>query len=206
VHHASSKPFAPIARLERLPLPDAQVFYAERVSYDDSPEVLLDRLIAETDWRSEAIVLWGRRYGQPRLTAWFGDPGAHYSYSGISLDPMPWTDTLRAIKCSVERLTGSVFNSVLANLYRDNRDSMGFHSDDEPELGDAIASASFGEQRTFVLRHKRRRDIEPVKLQLRSGSCLLMRGETQRYWQHGVPKERRPCGPRVNLTFRRILL
>jgi alkylated DNA repair dioxygenase AlkB len=95
---------------------------------------------------------------------------------------------------------------VLLKYYRDNKDSMGFHSDDEPELGErpVIASLSLGEERTFILKHKTLKAIPAVRLRLVSGSVLLMRGDTQRHWKHGIPKESRRCGPRVNLTFRHI--
>jgi alkylated DNA repair dioxygenase AlkB len=110
------------------------------------------------------------------------------------------------IKSPVEAIAGDKFNSVLLNYYRDHRDSMGMHSDDERELGKLplIASLSLGGERTFILKHKTRKDLKPVRLKLASGSLLLMKGETQRHWKHGIEKETRPCGPRVNLTFRRI--
>jgi len=97
---------------------------------------------------------------------------------------------------------------VLFNYYRNHRDSMGMHSDDEPELGERpiLASLSLGEERTFILKHKREKDSKPVRLKLASGSLLLMKGDTQRCWKHGIDKESRPCGPRINLTFRRILI
>ena len=110
------------------------------------------------------------------------------------------------IKNRVEAIAGTEFNSVLLNFYRHHRDSIGLHSDDEPELGrqPIIASLSLGEERTFVLKHKTRKDLKSVRLKLASGSLLLMKGETQRYWKHGIEKEKHPCGPRINLTFRRI--
>jgi alkylated DNA repair dioxygenase AlkB len=199
--------FASSAILTRLPMEDADVSHAEYLEIGASTEVTLQRLITEIPWRSESVVLWGKKYQQPRLIAWYGDVGTNYTYSGITLSPLPWTQNLRDIKRSVEELAGATFNSVLANYYRNNRDSMGFHSDDEPELGHSptIASVSFGETRTFVMRHKFRRDVSAVKLKLGSGGVLLMKGATQTCWEHGIPKQTRPCGPRVNLTFRRIL-
>ena len=135
-----------------------------------------------------------------------GDRASNYTYSGIQLTPLPWTDILREVRGRIEALADATFNSVLLNYYRDNRDSMGFHSDHEPELGDrpVIASLSLGEERIFVLKHKVDRFVKPVRLKLASGSLLLMKGETQRYWKHGIAKETRACGPRVNLTFRHI--
>lgn len=198
--------FSTAESFDKLPLEDADVYYVERALPPDQPSALLSHLILDTPWRSESIVVWGKRYVQPRLIAWYGDPMSSYKYSGISLEPMPWTDELKAVKVTIESFSGAQFNSVLLNYYRDNKDSMGFHSDDEPELGiePTIASLSLGEERVLILRHKFNRQRPVVKLPLKSGSVLLMKGQTQRYWQHGIVKERRPCGPRVNLTFRQI--
>jgi alkylated DNA repair dioxygenase AlkB len=191
----------------RLDLPDADIIYWRSVDFGAPPDVILRELIEQTPWRTEVITLWGQQHQQPRLTAWFGDPGARYTYSGLSLAPLPWTDLLSDIRTRIETLTEGSFNSVLLNHYRDQRDSMGMHSDDEPELGrnPMIASVSLGEQRTLVLKHKFRKELKPVHLPLDSGSLLLMKGATQHHWKHGINKESRPCGPRVNLTFRRIV-
>jgi alkylated DNA repair dioxygenase AlkB len=199
--------FAASARLERVRMPDADVFYLDRLVPAGSDTKILRRLIAEIAWRSEEVVMWGRKLPQPRLTAWYGDADASYAYSGIQLHPLPWTPILLDIKARVEETVGSTFNSVLINYYRDNRDSIGFHSDDEPELGEqpVIASLSLGEERMFILKHKRLKLVGPVYVRLASGSLLLMKGDTQRCWRHGILKESRSCGPRINLTFRRII-
>jgi alkylated DNA repair dioxygenase AlkB len=199
---------APGFGFEPIPMPDAEVSYLACLALAEPHEEVLRQLIAQTPWRPEKVVMWGRRLPQPRLTAWYGDPGAAYAYSGIQLHPLPWTPNLLDTKTRVEALVGSTFNSVLLNYYRDHQDSIGFHSDAEPELGEqpVIASLSLGAERTFIMRHKGLKRIEPVRLRLASGSLLLMRGDTQRCWRHGVPKESRPCGPRINLTFRRIIL
>lgn len=193
--------------LQPLQVPDADVLYAAEVDLGAPYEALLSHLIGAIPWRSESIVLWGKRYVQPRLIAWYGDGDASYTYSGLTLTPLRWTPTLIRLKEHVERLAQTTFNSVLLNYYRNGQDSMGFHSDDEPELGPApiIASLSLGDPRTFVLKHKTRKQLRPLKMQLTSGSLLLMRGDTQRNWRHAVEKETRPCGPRINLTFRRIV-
>ena len=192
--------------LEHVPMRDAEIYYLGKLPLAQTAEAVMNQLIDEVPWRAENIVVWGKTFPQPRLTAWYGDNGANYTYSGIHLDPLPWTYTLIDIKTRVEKIAGTDFNSVLLNYYRNHHDSMGLHSDDEPELGrrPIIASVSLGEERTFVLKHKTRRDLKSVRLQLASGSLLLMKGETQHYWKHGIEKETRPCGPRVNLTFRRI--
>lgn len=169
---------------------------------------LLAELTASVAWRHEPIKLFGREVLQPRLTAWYGDSGAAYRYSGLLLEPLPWTPALLALRRRVEAAAGAAFNSVLLNLYRDGQDSMGWHADDEPELGPAplIASLSLGATRRFRLRPRPGVGLAhpPLGLELGSGSLLLMQGSTQQYWQHAVPKTARPLGPRLNLTFRRI--
>lgn len=198
--------FAAQAQLEPIPLQDAELYYLRRLPLGEAPDRVMRRLIDEVPWRAESIVVWGRSYPQPRLIAWYGDAGMVYTYSGIRLTPLPWTKALLDLKNRVEAVAGTDFNSVLLNYYRNHRDSMGLHSDDEPELGErpVLASLSLGEERTFVLKHKRDKSLKPVRLKLVSGSLLLMKGDTQRYWKHGIDKETRPCGPRVNLTFRCI--
>jgi alkylated DNA repair dioxygenase AlkB len=198
---------------ERRPLtpiriPDAELYYCrDLVVPERLRDSLLDELIARVPWRLENIVVWGKTYPQPRLTAWYGDGEAYYTYSGITLNPLVWIDPILRIKGLVEAVSSESFNSVLLNYYRDNRDSMGLHSDDEFELGPRpiIASVSLGAERTLIMKHRRKQLAEPVRLLLASGSLLLMKGETQRYWKHGIAKETRPCAPRVNLTFRRII-
>ncbi len=189
---------------ETLPLPDADLWLFPDFAGEDRET--LPSLLQQTPWRSDTISLFGKSYLQPRLTAWYGDPGCSYRYSGLDLEPLPWTPLLQSLRERVEQVSGARFNSVLLNHYRDQRDSMGMHADDEPELGPepVIASLSFGDRRTLVLRHRYRKSLETVKLPLEHGSLLLMRGSTQQFWKHGINKERRPCGARVNLTFRRI--
>lgn len=187
-------------------MPDAEVYYLSNLELGRSHNAVLHQLITNVPWRQEDIFVWGKVYQQPRLIAWYGDRGSDYTYSGLRLIPLAWTDLLLEIRTRVASVAATAFNSVLLNYYRDNRDSMGFHSDDEPELGEraVIASLSLGEERTFVMKHKVDKLAKIVRLRLASGSLLLMKGETQRYWKHGIAKEARPCGPRVNLTFRRI--
>lgn len=190
-----------------LALPDGDVRLLPEPDLGCEPARLLEELIAGTPWRQETIRLFGKTHLQPRLIAWYGDEGASYTYSGTGFDPLPWTPRLRDLRARIEAECGASFNSVLVNYYRDQRDSMGMHSDDEPELGKApvIASLSLGETRTLVFRHRHRKELDSVKVPLPSGSLLLMRGKTQHYWKHGINKQSRPCGPRVNLTFRRIV-
>lgn len=191
---------------ERLPLQGAEVLLLRQLDLPRPAPMLLSELIRETPWRSEEITVWGKKHLQPRLTAWYGDEGQNYTYSGILMNPVPWTQTLLELRELVESKCDEVFNSVLLNYYRDGHDSMGFHSDDEPELGPkpTIASLSLGESRLFAFKRKCRSDALLVNIELASGSLLLMKGVTQRNWKHGIAKTSRPLGPRVNLTFRRI--
>ncbi|MFA9419197.1 MAG: alpha-ketoglutarate-dependent dioxygenase AlkB [Gammaproteobacteria bacterium] len=192
--------------LDRLPLIDAELYLQREINLDYAAEQLVDRLIATTPWRQEQIKIYGKHYLQPRLSAWYGNQGLDYAYSGIQLSALPWTDLLTRIKSRVEAVAGQGFNSVLLNYYRNQNDSMGMHSDDETELGEqpVIASLSLGDKRNFILRHKYRKDIDSVRLVLSSGSLLIMKGDTQARWKHGIPKQRNTCGPRLNLTFRTI--
>ena len=195
----------------RLALAAAEVDYHARFdAWPAAPDAMLRELIDHIPWQQQTIRIAGQARLQPRLTAWYGDPGTRYTYSGLTLDPAPWTPLLAKIRASVEAVSGYAFNSVLLNHYRDERDAMGMHSDDEPELGErpVIASVSLGAVRTFVVQPRKGRAAEGAsafRLPLASGSLLLMAGDTQRNWKHGVDRERTPCGPRINLTFRRII-
>ena len=193
------------APVDYLALDDAEIRLWRQVTLGHDYDELLQRLIDETRWRQERITVYGKPYLQPRLSAWHGD--LSYRYSGIRLDPLPWTPLLQQLRRRVESLTGLEFNSVLLNYYRDQNDAMGLHSDDERELGPrpVIASLSLGETRDLVLKHRTRRDLRTFKLALESGSLLLMQGPTQQHWRHGINRLKRTCGPRLNLTFRRIV-
>jgi alkylated DNA repair dioxygenase AlkB len=166
---------------------------------------LFDGLLQRLPLKQESIVLFGRTVPQPRLTLWMGDPDAVYRYSGRTFVPVPWDADVLVLRDRIEAATSARFNSVLANLYRDGLDSMGYHADDEPELGPqpTIASLSFGAVRRFVLRPRRKKGSLPAReFPLSHGSLLLMRGRTQLDWVHGVPRERAVSQPRLNLTFR----
>lgn len=197
---------SPLEMLQ-LPLPGAQLVYYPMVELDQAPQAILQRLIDGIAWREESITVWGKTHLQPRLVAWHGDAGIDYTYSGIRLAAQPWTADLLHLKQKIELLSGCAFNSVLLNYYRNQRDSMGFHSDDERELGPlpTIASLSLGHERILVFKHKSNQTLRPYPLRLPSGSLLIMQGATQQNWLHGIAKSTAPCGPRVNLTFRKII-
>ena len=157
------------------------------------------------DWKQESIKIFGREVMQPRLTAWYGNSDKSYTYSGLTMQPKPWTPTLIAIKRKIETVAKVQFTSALLNLYRDGKDSMGWHRDNEEELGfnPVIGSVSFGATRIFKLRLYENRSISK-SVELGDGSFLLMRGETQHYWEHQVAKTSKPTNPRINITFRVI--
>lgn len=194
------------ARAEHIQLPGAELTLLRGADLGAPYAALFEQLQREVAWREESIRLFGKTYLQPRLLAWYGDSDASYRYSGIRHEPLPWLPLLAQLRERVEALSGARYNSVLANLYRNERDSMGLHADDEPELGaqPTIASLSLGEERIFRLRHRSRKDLAPLRLPLGAGSLLLMKGETQQHWKHEVPKQTRPCGARINLTFRLV--
>jgi alkylated DNA repair dioxygenase AlkB len=198
--------FSSTQEFERLHIPDADVSILRDLDTHAPHELIFRKLLHDTKWQQREMNMYGRKVVQPRLTAWYGDPERSYVYSGIRNIPLPWTDLLREIKRRIEDCTDETFNSVLLNFYRDNNDSMGFHSDDEKELGPdpTIASFTLGDERTFLFKHKSRKDLDTFRVPLPSGSVLLMKGQTQRNYQHAINRESRPCGPRINLTFRKI--
>lgn len=193
--------------LEKLSLDDADIRFQHDFYAEPFCRTVMSDLQEQTPWHHAQITIFGKRCWQPRLVALAGDAGVAYSYSGLTLPTMPWTPLLQRLRDDVERASGHRFNSVLMNLYRDQHDSMGWHSDDEAALGrePVIASLSFGATREFKLKHKTRADLKTVRLALTQGSLLLMAGSTQRCWKHAVDKARIDTGPRINLTFRHSL-
>ena len=168
------------------------------------PGPVFDALRVASAWEQKSVTIYGKSIPQPRLIAWYGDPGTSYTYSGLRVDPNPWFPALASLKAEVERATGATFNSVLLNLYRNGSDSVAWHADDEPELGSnpTIASVSLGATRKFQLKHNLTKQVFSVDLT--SGSLLVMSGSTQESYKHAVLKTTRPVGERINLTFRRI--
>ena len=199
--------FVPIALPEGWP--QAELSIAPQWLAAQAAAVAMAELRDAIRWETHRIRLFGREVDAPRLSCWIGDPGAAYTYSRTRFEPRPWPAALQAIRERLEATTGGRFDSVLANLYRDGRDSMGWHSDDEPELGPRplIASLSLGAERRFLLKPRDRalRGLRAFALALPPGSLLLMAGDTQRHYLHALPATARPVGPRLNLTFRRVL-
>ena len=191
----------------RMGLAGADLEYLPGFLSPGDADDLLAALLADVPWQQPVVQLFGRTFRSPRLAAWYGDPGAVYQYSGLVNEPLPWLASLAVLRGRIEHRFGQPFNSVLLNLYRDGADSMGWHRDHEPELGEnpVIASISLGGIRRFVLQHSRQTDMTRLELRPEHGSLLLMRGATQHFWRHCVPKTRKVVAPRVNLTFRRIV-
>ncbi|MCU0433774.1 MAG: alpha-ketoglutarate-dependent dioxygenase AlkB [Bacteroidia bacterium] len=188
-----------------LHLPDAHVIYTPHWISPQDAAALSGTLRRTLHWQQQPVRIFGKLVMQPRLTAWYGDAGAAYTYSGLRHEPLPFTPELQQLRLRLESHTGQRFNSVLCNLYRNGTDSMGWHSDNEPELGPdpVIASISLGQTRRFVLRHKNNHSLKHT-LPLETGSLLLMHGLTQQHWQHGLPRSLTANGERINLTFRLI--
>ncbi|HBR55805.1 MAG TPA: alpha-ketoglutarate-dependent dioxygenase AlkB [Flavobacteriaceae bacterium] len=188
---------------QSIQLPNADITYYPNFISAEKATTLFRRLEKETPWQHDSIKIFGKTYMQPRLTALFGDAGTSYSYSNITMHATPYTPLVLDIKNSVEAVCNAKFNIVLLNLYRDGQDSNGWHSDDEKELGQnpLIASVSLGAKRKFQLRHKKDKKMRQ-NIELEHGSLLLMKGSTQHFWQHQIPKTKKIVAPRINLTFR----
>lgn len=190
---------------ESIVLPDAELEYFPVFYKKDESDFLYEKLLRSIPWEQDTIKLFGKKVLQPRLTAFYGEGKKSYTYSGLELMPGAFNKELLDIKQKCTLHAGISFNACLANLYRNGSDSMGWHSDDEKELGPGpvIASVSFGAERIFHLKHKK----DPAaryKIRLQHGSLLLMKGKTQEFWKHQLPKTRKQVSPRINLTFRKI--
>lgn len=188
-----------------IPVKDGKLIHLPGFIDETASENLLDNLRKEIIWKQETLKIFGRQYLTPRLTAWYGDAGMTYNYSGLKLQPLDWTPSLQEVKQQIEQKIQCTFNSVLLNWYRNGNDSMGWHADDEKELGKnpVIASLSLGQARYL---HFRRKDNhkDSFKILLENGSLLIMSETLQHYWQHALPKSTKPMGERMNLTFRTI--
>ncbi len=184
---------------------DSHILYYPGFLNPEEADNYYQHFYKNTEWRQDPIRVFGKVYAQPRLTSLYADNGKSYSYSGITMNPIKFDEPLEILKRKIEAVARTSFSTCLLNLYRDGRDSNGWHADDEKELGKnpVIASISLGQNRYFHLRHKRRKELKH-KLLLEHGSLLLMQGETQHHWQHQIPKTKKPVNPRINLTFRYI--
>ena len=188
-----------------IDMPDAEVYLYSSLFMCQEADDLFDTLKNNISWQQQQIKLYGQVHDIPRLTAWYGEQNKTYVYSGIKVHSSPWNTELLRIREKIENVSEIKFNSVLLNLYRSGSDSVSWHSDDEPELGQnpVIGSVSLGETRQFQMKHKFNRD-EKQKIMLEHGSYLLMKGKTQHHWLHQIQKSKKIMGERINLTFRVI--
>ena len=179
-------------------------FDAQFLSIDQA-DLLLEQLLAELPWRHDELTVYGKAHLMPRLHCYQSEQNLQYQYSSLTLQSQPYHGKVLQLKRYLEAATGLSFNAVLINLYRDGADKMGWHSDDERELGNnpTIASISLGAQRCFKLRHKQKQATE-ISLELPHGSLLLMAGALQQHWQHSLPARKKVTKPRINLTFRNL--
>jgi alkylated DNA repair dioxygenase AlkB len=186
-------------------LPFELMEYFPAVFSADESNSFITTFIDTIPWLQRTVLMYGKDIITPRLTAWYGDAGSSYTFSGTKFDPLPWTDELLQIKQQVEKITAVTFNTVLLNYYRNGNDSVAWHSDDEYELGQnpVIASVSFGQVRRFDVRNKTDHQ-QKYAVELENGSLLLMKGDMQRHWEHRIAKSNKTLAGRVNLTFRII--
>ena len=189
-----------------LDLPDAEIIYYPQFFDKEQADKIYTELLQEIAWQQDDITIFGKKIAQPRLTALYGNDGKSYGYSNIVMQPHPFNSALTFIKEEIESIINEHFTTVLLNYYRDGQDSMGWHADNEKELGQnpCIASISFGDERVFQLKHNSIINLKQ-NISLQNGSLLLMKGETQQYWKHQIPKTKKPIGGRINLTFRTLL-
>jgi len=189
---------------QKLNIIDGDIDYFPNLFTASESDNFFEKLKTDINWVQEEISFYGKTHNLPRLTAWYGDSDKRYTYSGITVNALPWSSLLLDIKEKIESVSNIAFNSVLLNFYRDGNDGVSWHSDDEKELGEnpIIGSVSFGEIRPFQLKHKFL--DEKIKIELNHGSFLLMKGETQHNWVHQIPKTKKQIKERINLTFRII--
>ncbi len=189
---------------ESVKIQNGEYIFVSQLFTKQEADFYLEQFSKTIVWKQEEMKMYGKTVKFPRLTAWYGDNDKPYSFSGITLQPHPWTKELLEIKNKIEPLSHEKFNSVLLNLYRDGSDSISWHTDAEKELGrnPVIVSVNFGAERTFQLRHMETK--ERIDISLTHGSLLIMTGELQHYWQHQVPKTKTIKTQRINLTFRAI--
>ncbi len=195
----------PLSNRTNLLPKDGEVYFHPGLFSEFESQILFNSLCDSIEWKQEEIKIFGKWVKQPRLSAWYGELNKEYSYSGITLKAKPWNQPLLAIKNKIQLAINYEFNSCLLNFYRNGQDSMGWHRDNEKELGrrPVICSVSLGTSRIFRMQHIKEKKSK-VSIDLPSGSCLLMRGDAQQFWKHAIPKQPKCSKARINLTFRKI--
>lgn len=188
-----------------LNLPDAEFIYYPNFFLKEKADIFFETLLKETPWQHDEITIFGKKILQPRLTSLYGNEGKSYGYSNIIMQPHPFNSTLMFIKEEIENKVKEHFTTVLLNLYRNEKDSNGWHADNEKELGGdpVIASLSLGEERVFQIKHNTNKEVKRSII-LQHGSLLVMKNGAQIHYKHQIPKASKSKKPRINLTFRNI--
>jgi len=189
---------------QRFVLPDAGLWLWRQWLDIGRSAAVLAKLQQELDWQQPELRMFGRPVGIPRRQVWMGDAHCSYRYSGVTFKPHPWHPLVQKLTARVNQQLNRSFNCVLLNLYQNGADHMGWHSDDEPELGVTpdIASLSLGQARRFDLKHKNLQ--HQLQITLQDGDLLLMQAPCQQFWLHRIPKQSQAGSARLNLTFRYI--
>ncbi|MDT3405623.1 alpha-ketoglutarate-dependent dioxygenase AlkB family protein [Mucilaginibacter terrae] len=185
---------------------DGEAIYHGPILNPTEADDYLNTLLQTIEWKNDEAVIFGRHIITKRMVAWYGNNDYSYTYSNTTKHALPWTTELLQLKVLVEQHTHTSFNSCLLNLYHDGNEGMGWHSDDEKALGrdSTIASLTLGTERKFAFKHRQTKYNTSVFLQ--NGSLLVMQGTTQTHWLHSLPKTTQVTRPRVNLTFRNMLV
>lgn len=165
----------------------------------------LETFLEEIDWRQDEVLMFGKKIITKRKVAWYAEDGVEYFYSGSKKKGLPFTQNLLQLKSEVENITQESYNSCLLNLYHDGEEGMGWHSDDEKTIvpESSIASVSFGAERKFSFKHKESK--QTISIALANGNLLEMKGKTQQFWWHSLPKSKKVKAVRINLTFRKMI-
>ena len=197
--------FRPDSAANLLPY-DGAASYHGSILGDCEAWDYFEALMVTVPWKHDEVVIFGKRIVTAREVAWYGDSDFSYTYSGTTKRALPWKRELVALKGLAEKLTGASYNSCLLNLYHDGKEGMAWHSDDEKSLvkDASIASISLGAERKFAFKHKRTK--ETVSVTLEHGSLLEMKGRTQTFWLHRLPPSTKVTEPRINLTFRWMII
>lgn len=197
--------FNPSAIEQLLPF-DGEAYYHGKVLNTAESQYYYQRLLEDIPWKNDEAIVFGKHYITKRKVAWFGDTNFKYTYSGVTKQAHLWTPDLVALKELVTQLSGQTYNSCLLNLYHSGEEGMAWHSDGEKTLLDngAIASMTLGAERKFSFKHKNTQ--QRIDILLEHGSLLVMQGEIQKHWLHRLPPTKKVQSPRINLTFRTIVL
>jgi alkylated DNA repair dioxygenase AlkB len=185
---------------------EGEVIYKGSVFNRKQTTSYYQNLLHHIPWQNDEAIIFGKHHITKRKVAWYGDKVYSYTYSGVTKQAHLWTPELLQLKQKVEEISSTTYNSCLLNLYHDGAEGMGWHSDAEKTLleNGTIASITFGAERKFSFKHKVTK--QRVDILLENGSLLLMKGTTQKNWLHRLPPTKKVFSPRINLTFRTVII